>query len=454
MYRRDREIISIASQLISQKFTANVALERANGGSGRQLLTIGKLYGKVDAIVASKEFEMKPYKELDVIALRLGVAMGCKALVTLETEAGKVANFELLGVRKENKKVKMTVKAINGGDEPAISLKKVNMSIEVFWGASQKAAVFQLSELEARYNSSKKTLTFRNDDGGVDGIFWRPFFGTCVLSGKQQLYKGGAIANRPILYLRNRGCLEFSLRRNGSSKNIIVAANVDWIKADVSGIQLGLNNKGLTSDGRAAKEAINGLNGLKSGTYTVSINTIPEFVGFNGFGGSNGFGPGFGEDRDAWGDASPTAFPILFQNVVSLDVKGELKKTSDLGSFVLRFSSENESRIIYYTERDEESGESGESVEDKITEIKSVSTKQYLGILADMLKEASYAGYLAPYSAFVKFRLEDGKPLTGEIISLKDNNGDWGATVETSLADAEMLKNKTIVVGALIWGGV
>lgn len=104
-----------APEQLSQNFTANVALERANGGIKQ--LTIKKIIGKVDATIASKDFEMNYYKRLDFTALRLGVAMGCKALVRVETEDGRMPQiFELLGVRKENKKVKMTVKAIKGRD--------------------------------------------------------------------------------------------------------------------------------------------------------------------------------------------------------------------------------------------------------------------------------------------------------------------------------------------------
>jgi len=406
---------SSAATLLSQNFTADLTLRRANvavgarqRGAGSQFITINKIIGNVDAIVASKEFETKPYKELDVTALRLELATGCKAIVRLETEdgAGKAAFFEVVGLREKNKNVEMSVKAIKGGDIPLMVglLKKAKVSIGII-GALQMwqtlAPLQKLPEIEARYNSKTKTVTLKNNDGRVARIIF-----IAMQTGMQT-------------------GVQLDFWRSGS-KNTIVA-NVESIKADIGGFQLQLNNKGLTSDGRAAKEATKGVGLLKSGTYTVGINTIPDL----------------GEDGE-----SP--------DIVSLDVKGELKKTNDLGSFRLLLSSENGSRILY-TERDEEDEDSGDaSVEEeeaKMTEIKSMSVRKYLRGLADMLKGASDAGYLAPYS-FVQLRLEDGRNVMGEIRSLKDNNGDWIGSIKLAFNDTAGFKNTTNVVGALFWGGI
>jgi hypothetical protein len=436
---------------LSQNFTADLNVKRTTGGI--QLLTIDKLYGKVDVICltpASKDFELKSYKKLDVTELRLRVAMGCKALVRLETEDGKVANFELLGLRKENKKVKMTVKAINGGDMQIGLLKKVNMSIEVI-GASWLWQMPPLLESETRYESKTKTVTFRND-----------------LNGRQRLFADMQTAMQTGVPVR------FNFWRNGSKKEIV--ANVESIKVDRERVQVRLNNKDLIGDGQAAIEAATGLNGLKSGTYTVRINRIPEFGGSTGYAdpgaiglSAAGYGPGPGRSAfiTAFSDAGygrGIDFPGAATFSAVLDVKGEIKKTNDLGFLKIKFEPEKGSRIFYMGSGDDDEDDDDDDDDDekaKMTEIKSISARKFLRRFSERLKryyygDAGTAGYLSPHS-FVQLRLEDEKTVMGEISSLKDNNGDvWGASVNIAFADAEGLSEKTSVVGVLflIWDGV
>jgi hypothetical protein len=425
-------------ELHSQNFTADLTVKRANGGI-RQL-TIGNLYGKVDVICltpASKDFELKSYKKLDVIELRLRVAMGCKALVRLETEDGKVANFELLGLRKENKKVKMTVKAINGGDMQIGLLKKVNMSIEVI-GASWLWQMPPLLESETRYESKTKTVTFRNDLNGRQRPP-HPIFGFAMQTGVP---------------------LQLDLWRNGFKTRVV--ANVESIKADSEGFEVKLNNKDLTGNGRAAIEAATGLILLKSGTYALSINRIPIFGGYTGTLSAADYVPdyvigfsaadfgyaGYGPGRDAAGAISAADYgrvPATFL----LDVKGELKKTKDLGVLKIKFALEKGSRILYRDSGDDDDDDDADDDDDdekaKMTEIKSMSSRKFLRRFSERLKEyydndAGTAGY-----PFVRVRLEDGKDVTGEIGILKDNNGEWSGYINIAFNDAEGLKNTTSV---------
>jgi hypothetical protein len=252
----------------------------------------------------------------------------------------------------------------------------------------------------------------------------------------------------------------FEFWRNGFKTRVV--ANVESIKADSEGFEVKLNNKDLTGNGRAAIEAATGLILLKSGTYALSINRIPIFGGYTGTLSAADYVPdyvigfsaadfgyaGYGPGRDAAGAISAADYgrvPATF----SLDVKGELKKTKDLGVLKIKFALEKGSRILYRDSGDDDDEDDDDDDDDdekaKMTEIKSMSSRKFLRRFSERLKEyydndAGTAGY-----PFVRVRLEDGKDVTGEIGILKDNNGEWSGYINIAFNDAEGLKNTTSV---------
>jgi hypothetical protein len=212
----------------------------------------------------------------------------------------------------------------------------------------------------------------------------------------------------------NKEPVEIEATRAGSTKKEKMVRYVSSYKVSVNKIEFFLWNKGLKSKGKFAGNAVDG---FSSGNYTIqSMQLLPTYDKVCLF------------NDDCFDDGY----------LIELEA-GLLEKTGDgheLGEFELNFKVDREERSL--------------SFDKKKNEVSSASVSRYLRYLRRASNEVGEGAK----AKIVRFGLSDGKTVVGEMIGLKDNNGDWGATVKLAFNDAEGLKNKTIVVEALFWSGV
>jgi hypothetical protein len=431
--------------IVSQNFIADLCVEQEPQLSTTFNLTINRMYRgrRVDAISvdpASKEFETKRFKRLDLAGLRIGLVTGYKAVLRVETSGDRILRFELLGLKEEEDgKVKMAVKGIGevgAGDPLGIigSFKRANMDINVFRNiirepgmafellirgaalapASSEPGGFLPANLpgfftwvgmEARYNSRDKIVSFRND--GND-------FGSGL---------GGLFSN----------AIEVELRRSGSSGEgeEKVVAKVEWVKADSEGLKVKLSNKGFVGVGASAKRAIKALDGLKSGSYSMRIGGLADAFDIEG----REFGAEFAGGSPGWRSI-----------LIDVEYEALLKKTRKVGLFELEFKTKEDARILYKDEDDE-------------NKVRSKSVKSYLRGLAgnydepfpdDSCEDGWWVCEPAPKIVIMK---TEGGLMLGMLSGLRwdANNDVWVAKVDLGLADAERLQTRSTVDQIMLW---
>ena len=267
-------------------------------------------------------------------------------------------------------------------------------------GAQNNEEVF--ATYKENWDKSYGTLTFKNP--GAGGSVW-----------------GRALSNWEVPYLI-RG------KRVGSKKTATMVAFLDRVFVDGRRTRMRLSKKGLKSKGRAAKKAVAG---FKSGEYELlNIELIEGALAFS-------------NPPRCW---------------LGLAATGTLTKTGTTGEFKMEFMTK--SRIYNYDEEKKE--------------VRSTSANRYLERISERLigyrgrtaREATVSVHdwtLLRFAPTGNAGLQGFRGLQGFSGILKGlSRSDepsirggyrWRAIVKTSLADAERLKNKTIV-GALLLGGV
>ena len=396
----------------TQIFEADVTIKRANEYDAA-ILTLDRLRGEVEALLlnpASKEFVTKEYQGIDVAGLRIALATGYKEVLRVETRDDVLPVFDILGVKEENGKVNIAVKAI--GESANILQKKVLRKakmeislakpIEFFTALADlprfRSWSWSSEEIEAFYDSKKKTLNFMDQP-------WTVF-----------LYSAEAMMWMP---------LELRFFASGEGEVIKVVAKVKWMKADGKGkeLKVKLSNKGLNGVGMTAKNATKALDVLKSRNYSVRVG---------------------GRLADAF-DIEGGGFGAQFWSSIGLDVEDGalLKKTKKVGLFELEFKTKDSDRILY---------KDGDTVRSK-------SVKSYLERVAGKYDEPPPSPYVTWWERerqgiILAMKTESGESVLGMLTDLRwDVKKElWQGTASLRFAEAERLQKKSTLIYE-IWMG-
>jgi hypothetical protein len=415
---------------LAQNFEADVTIKRANeyGYEIFFVLTLDRLRGEVSTLSwdpDSKEIETKENREFDIVALRIELAMGYKAVLRVETRDGDRAALQLLGVKEEeNGKVKVDVKAIDEGanilQKKVLRKAKVDIAlIEPFTDPSQDTLweryLGQMIALtEARYDSREKTLIFANDlPPGQALLNW-------------------AAAGQPLSWAAAGQSLLLEIFRRSSSSGegevIKVVAKVQWMKADNEGLKVKLSNKEIKSVGKTARKATKALDGLKSGSYSVKVGPLADAFDIEGADAFDIEGGGFG---------AQIAGGIPVWSSIGLDVEdwAVLKKTKKVGLFELEFNTKRRARMLYINKDDKDT-------------VRSKSLTSYLRGLAEKYDEdfPTFSNECGKWwecepKMIVRMKTASGKEAIGELTDLKwkATKRMWVAKVGLGFADSERL---------------
>jgi hypothetical protein len=402
----------------TQSFKGDVTKECANEyGDDIAILTLDRLIGRVNTLLFnpfSKDFVTKEYQGIDVTGLRIGLVMGYRVVIKVETRDDVLAAYQLLGVKEENGKVKVVVKAIGEGTLAVISQKKIwkNEKMEISLAGIAPIAYFTaLADLprfwswssdaiQARYDSIKERLIFANDQPPGQAIF----------------YSAAARENLTILEFK-------SSSSSGEGEVIKVVAKVECVKVDGEGYHVKLSNKGIKGEGMTARKATKALDGLKSRNYSVRVGPLADAFDIEG----GGFG-------------------AQFWSSIGLDVEDGalLKKKRKVGLFELEFKTKDSDRILY---------KDGDTVRSK-------TVKSYLSRVAGNYDEPFHDDsneckwWVCDAPRIVAMKTASGESVLGVLTDLRwsVNNDLWIAKVGLSFTEAERFQKKSKIIGVeMVW---
>ena len=402
---------------LTQNFEADVTIRPANEyGADIFVLTLDKLIGGVDILLfnpASNDFEKREYERLDVLSLKLGLATGSKAVIKVEMNGGGVWEHEVLGVKGENGKVKMAVKAVHRDhlDMP-LSLKKAKVSIYLIPFESDLLAPlwerypwFDIWWTEVRYDSKGKTLKFMNGSCTSRDSFCLP----ALFQALAQEEGMGAL-------------IIFEFKRSSSSgegEMIKVVANVEWVKVYGKELKVKLSNKGLKGEGKTARKAITALDGLKSGRYSMRVGPLadasePGLLTYS-------LSSDIQSARRYFGGSSFV--------VMDVEEGAMLKKRKREGEYRLQFKTKEGSSILY---------------KDGENRVRSKSVKSYLKALAGKFNQplSNEPNENVWVPDMLRMKTASGKEVLGELTGLRwdANRETWTILVGVGLGDAERLE--------------
>jgi hypothetical protein len=403
---------------LTQNFEADVTIRPANEyGYDIFVLTLDKLIGGVDILLfnpASNDFEKREYERLDVLSLKLGIALGSKVVIKVEMNGGGVWEHEVLGVKGENGKVKMAVKAVHRDRlNMPLSLKKAKVSIALISFESDLLAPLWeryptfiiIYSTEARYDSKGKTLKFMNGSCTSRDSFCLP----ALFQALAQEEGMGAL-------------IIFEFKRSSSSgegEMIKVVANVEWVKADREGLKVKLSNKEIKGEGKPAKKATKALDGLKSGRYSMRVGPLADASESGLL--TYSLSSDIQSARRYFGGSSFV--------VMDVEEGAMLKKRKREGEYRLQFKTKEGSSILY---------------KDGENRVRSKSVKSYLKALAGKFNQplSNEPNENVWVPDMLRMKTASGKEVLGELTGLRwdANRKMWTILVGVGLGDAERLE--------------